>query len=179
MKKLLALSFALLVLLAACSGGAVKTGLGHSVKLGIQNHDNGVLKRARADAIFVAASFDNNGKILSVSIDNAQVDANVKEDGTLDTEKSVAGPQQSKQDKKDNYGMKGSSGIGKEWYEQANALEDWMTGKTITEVTGMKTKAGADAGHPSVPDVSDLATSVTIDVGDYLAAVQNAYDNAK
>ncbi len=59
--------------------------------------------------------------------------------------------------------MKSASGIGKEWYEQIAALENWTKGKTVDEVMAMKTKEG-EAGHPAVPDEADLTSSVTISV---------------
>ena len=42
----------------------------------------------------------------------------------------------------------------------------------------MKTKKVDDA-HPSVPDVADLTSKVTVSVQDYMAAVEEACKNAK
>ena len=41
----------------------------------------------------------------------------------------------------------------------------------------MKTKA-KDDHHPAVPDEADLASTVTMNVSDFIAAVAEAYDNA-
>jgi hypothetical protein len=78
----------------------------------------------------------------------------------------------------EGYGMRGASPIGKEWFEQIAALEQWMIGKTIDEVMAMPVYA-KDDNHTSVPDVEDLKTSVTIDVGASLEAVKGAVDAAK
>ena len=74
--------------------------------------------------------------------------------------------------------MKGVSGIGKEYFEQAKALTDWMTGKTVEEVLAMPTYE-RDANHTACPDVEDLKSSVTITVGDYLKALEEAAAMAK
>ena len=79
----------------------------------------------------------------------------------------------------DGYGMKAASGIGKEWFEQAEALEDWCVGKTVEEVVTMPTYDKGDGHHTQVPDDVDLKTGCTIDMGSFLGALQKAADNAK
>ena len=79
----------------------------------------------------------------------------------------------------DGYGMKAASGIGKEWFEQAEALEDWCVGKTVEEVVTMPTYDKGDGRHTQVPDDVDLKTGCTIDMGSFLNALQEAADNAK
>ena len=78
----------------------------------------------------------------------------------------------------DEYGMKGASQIGKEWFEQIAELEKWMIGKSIDEITSMKV-VEKDASHPAVPDVAELTSTVTVSVEDYLAATLKAFENAK
>ena len=75
--------------------------------------------------------------------------------------------------------MKAASGIGKEWFEQAEALEDWCVGKTVEEVVTMPTYDKGDGRHTQVPDDVDLKTGCTIDMGSFLNALQKAADNAK
>jgi len=53
-----------------------------------------------------------------------------------------------------------------------------MVGKTVNQVTGLKVKQ-RDESHPAVPDVPELTSSVTITVHEYLAAIKEAYENAK
>lgn len=76
-----------------------------------------------------------------------------------------------------DYGMVKASGIGKEWFEQIAAFEAYAVGKTVEELTSMPVYE-RDASHPAVPDVEELKTSVTINVGDYLAALTKAAANA-
>ena len=66
----------------------------------------------------------------------------------------------------ENYGLKAYSPIGKEWNEQVTAFCEYVTGKTVEEVTGIaltETTAPADA---------DLAASVSIAVGDFMGLVE-------
>ena len=71
-----------------------------------------------------------------------------------------------------------ASAIGKEWFEQIAAFEAYCIGKTVAEIQAMPTKA-ANESHPTVPDVADLATTVTIDVGGYIEALVKAASLAK
>ncbi len=73
--------------------------------------------------------------------------------------------------------MKKVSEIEKEWYEQMAAFEEWMIGKTVDEITGLKVKE-RDENHKNVPDVPELTSTVTITVEGYIAAVGEAWDNA-
>ena len=75
--------------------------------------------------------------------------------------------------------MKGATSIGKEWYEQAEALEAWCIGKTVEEVVSMPTYDKGDGHHTQVPDDVDLKSGCTIDVGNFLQALKKAADNAK
>jgi hypothetical protein len=69
--------------------------------------------------------------------------------------------------------MKKASAIGKEWYEQANAFAAYVTGKTLDEVNGITVTNEGLAGD------ADLASSVTVHVGDFLSIVNKAVTNAQ
>jgi hypothetical protein len=71
-----------------------------------------------------------------------------------------------------------ASTIGKEWFQQADALGKWMVGKSVDEIKAMKTKA-KDEAHPAVPDVAELTSLVTVSVEHYIAAVEEGFANAK
>ena len=152
-----------------------KTGLGTVISVSKTNEDAAAEKGASAqvNTTIVAATFDSNDVIVSVDIDVAQQKAAFDLDGKL----TGAVDLRTKIEKQGDYGMKGASQIGKEYFEQIDALEAWMTGKTLSEVTGMPTYE-RDASHTACPDVEDLKASVTITVGDYLTALQEAYDTA-
>lgn len=154
----------------------VKTGLGQTVSLAKSagaTAEKGAA--AQADVTMCAATFAADGTILTVTFDVAQCKVAFDLEGKLTTDTAAAF--RTKKMLKDDYGMKGVSGIQKEWYEQAAALEAWMVGKNVNDVLGMKVYE-RDASHKEVPDVEELKSSVTITVGDYLKALKNAYENA-
>lgn len=68
--------------------------------------------------------------------------------------------------------MKAASPIGKEWDEQAEALENYVIGKTLAEVKGI----AIDNGYPTD---EDLTSSVTMNIANILTAIEKAVNNAK
>ena len=58
-------------------------------------------------------------------------------------------------------------------------VEAWCIGKTVEEVVSMPTYDKGDGHHTQVPDDVDLKSGCTIDVGNFLQALQKAADNAK
>ncbi|MEG1782041.1 MAG: hypothetical protein RR253_02200 [Oscillospiraceae bacterium] len=128
----------------------------------------------QVNTTIVVATFDQDGKVVSATLDTAQQTAKVTSKGAVNGEIDL----RTKVEKGADYGMVGSSAIKKELDAQYKALTDWMVGKTVAEITGMKTMDKGDGNHTAVPDIEDLKASVTITVGDCLAAVQKAFDNA-
>jgi len=181
MKKATALmlSFLLLALtLAGCAGGTVD-GDGETVKTGLAVI-NSIAKSADAgeedglaqvDSLVVALTIDNDGKIVKCEIDQVQTKINFSADGKivtpLDTEFET------KQELGEEYNMKGSSGIGKEWNEQADAFAAYVTGKTVDEVKGIA------VNEEGVPTDADLSTSVTVHVTDFIEAIEKAAAGAQ
>jgi hypothetical protein len=165
----------------AAETSIAKIGLGHitsiakSADLATNKDGKEVLPVGQVDTVIVAAAFDKDGKVVKVTIDNAQTKVEFNKDLTLKSDPKAE--YKTKVELKEDYGMIVASSIKKEWYQQAEALGNWMVGKTIDEIKGMKTKA-KDESHPAVPDVPELTSSVTISVEDYVAAVEEAYNNA-
>lgn len=162
---------------SASVSGTYKTGLG--VVTSIKSSKDATAEAAgvgQVDSMIAAVTVDANGKIVACSIDSAQTRVNFDAAGQLTSD--LAAEIKSKLELGDAYGMKKNSGIGKEWFEQINAFAAWTIGKTVDEVKGLKTKQ-VDDNHPAVPDIADLTSSVTITVGDYIAAVEKAVANAK
>ena len=122
-----------------------------------------------------ALCIDADGKILDVKFDTLQADVGFDVKGALTGD--VTAEPKTKKELGDAYNMKSVSGIKKEWYEQIAALEDWMRGKTVEDILGMKVVEG-DATK-KVPDEADLKTSVTISVTDQLNALEKAYADAR
>ena len=113
----------------------------------------------------IAMTTDGN-VITSCIIDAVQSKAGFGVDGALVGE--VGGDVLSKAQLGADYGLKAYSGVGKEWDEQTLAFCEYVTGKTVEEVTGIaltETTAPADA---------DLAASVSIAVGDFVSLVEKA-----
>ena len=187
MKKIfaLALAAAMAMSMVACGSSepaapevpeVYKTGMGTVISASVTDEDAANEKGASAqiNTNIVVATFDSEGKIVSATIDVAQQKASFDLEGKKAGEVDL----RTKVEKEGDYGMAGVSGIGKEYFEQAKALTDWMTGKTVAEVVAMETYQ-RDESHTAVPNVEDLKSSVTITVGDYLAALEEAAANAK
>lgn len=166
------------------SGKVAKLGLGNIISIdeskdaGTDKDGNPVTAYAQADVTMAAVGFDSEGKVSSVTVDVVQAKVPFDEDLkiTADRDEKV----KSKKELGPEYGMKTISektGIGKEWFEQMNDFEEWMIGKTIDEITGLKVKE-RDPEHQNVPDVPELTSTVTITVEDYIAAVEEAWEKA-
>ena len=120
-------------------------------------------------------AFDKDGKVVAAIVDTAQVKINFDKEGKVTSD--AAAEYKTKHELKEDYNMKNASPIKKEWYEQMNAFQEWMIGKTADEITGLKVKEN-DHG-PGIPDVPELTSSVTISVSSYLDVVGKAAANAK
>ena len=79
--------------------------------------------------------------------------------GALDGEAAAVA---TKGEKKDEYGMKKVSSIGKEWFEQNQAYDEWTVGKTAKEIADMK--ATTNEGGKTVTADKDLMTGCTMGV---------------
>ena len=187
MKKVLALALAAAMALSmvACVSSepaapaepevTYKTGLGVVVEVAPTNEDAENEKGASAQvtSTIVAATFDSNDTIVSISVDAAQQKA------AFDLEGKVAGEVdlRTKAEKQFDYNMKAFGGSVAEWFEQVDAFEAWATGKTLSEVTGMEFTTNSH-GYEDTPAAEDLKASCTISMTAFLTALQKAYDNA-
>jgi len=177
MKKILTAVLVAALLLTLATGALAATGLGSltSVKLTPATAD--AAGSVSVNTTMCAVTLDDEGKIVSITIDVVQPKAAFDATGAASGELNAA--PQTKKELKEGYGMKRVSSIGKEWFEQAAALEDWCVGKTVAEVLAMKTFDRGDGSHTNVPEEADLVSSVTISVGDYMKALELAAANAK
>ena len=187
MKKVLALALAAAMALSMVACGSsepaapaepevtYKTGLGVVVEVAPTNEDAENEKGASAQvtSTIVAATFDSNDTIVSISVDAAQQKA------AFDLEGKVAGEVdlRTKAEKEFDYNMKAFGGSVAEWFEQVDAFEAWATGKTLSEVTGMEFTTNSH-GYEDTPAAEDLKASCTISMTAFLTALQKAYDNA-
>ncbi len=180
MRKFTVISLILVVAIAliGCSsgGGDIKLGLGVDTLIDksadlAANDDGAMVGKVQVDTVIAAVAIDADGKVVSCNIDTAQTAVNFDEAGVITSDKAMNYP--TKKEKGDDYGMIKASGIGREWYEQIEAVEEWMIGKTAAEITNMPLN---DEG--ATTDV-DLATKATISLTGYQAAVLEAIENAR
>ncbi|MGI6151651.1 MAG: hypothetical protein ACOYIR_06840 [Christensenellales bacterium] len=115
---------------------------------------------------YAAITQDADGKITSCVLDASQSNVQFDAMGKITSDLTVV--PLTKNELKEDYGMKAASGIGKEWYEQAEAFAEYVVGKTANEVAGI---AVDEKSHPTD---SDLAASVTIGIADFMAAIGKA-----
>lgn len=126
---------------------------------------------AQADSLIFAVTVGTDGKIASCVIDAAQTKVNFNKVGEVIT--ALDTTFKTKNELGTEYGMGKASGIGKEWNEQAAAFAAYVVGKTADEVKGIAISAEGTAGS------TDLAASVTVHIGDFIAGVLKAVANAK
>lgn len=104
-------------------------------------------------------ALDKDGKVVFTQTDVAQNAVKFTTAGVVDGEAVAIA---TKGEKKDEYGMKKVSSIGKEWFEQNQAYDDWTVGKTGKEIAGMEVTT--NEGGKTVTADKDLMTGCTIGV---------------
>lgn len=171
MKKMLFAAMLTILMLALATSAMAATGLGSVTSVSVTPAEADKTGTASVNTTSCAVTLDEAGKIVGVKFDVVQSKAAF--DATGAAADFVAEPQ-SKKELGESYGMVKASSIGKEWFEQAEALEAWCIGKTVDEVLGMKTFDRGDGHHTMVPDEPDLKTGCTVTVGDYLKALEKA-----
>lgn len=167
MKKLLSTlaAFALVATaLVGCNSESVTAATYAQVGLGVVSSvDDGEISTT-----FVAVGLDSDGVIQYIDLDVAQ--------STPGTDSEYT---QTKQERGDDYGMKdysaslGNIENGGEWYEQAEAFEQYCVGKTADEV------AATEVDENGYATGEDLTSSCTIHVTDFVEATVKACENAE
>ena len=148
--------------------GALKTGL--AIVANTTGSENGT--KADFDVTLVAVLVDDAGIIRDCIIDSIGAAVDFDATGTITSD--VTAPIQTKNELGDSYGMVAWGGAVAEWYQQADALAQFAIGKTVSEL-----KNGAIDASGKAPAGSDLASSATIYLGGYVAAIEVAVGNAK
>lgn len=176
MKKTLILLMCLVLTMGvftACGkkDNGIKTGLAVITSIGSSKDAGEKEGLAQADSTAAAVIIDEKGVIINCVIDVVQTKINFSTTGEITTD--LAAEFVSKHELGDAYDMRKASPIGKEWDEQAAALSEYVIGKTLDEVKGI---AIDESGYPTS---EDLTSSVTMNVGSMLEAVEKAVGNAK
>ena len=152
--------------------GSVKTGMAViTTAKKTEAEDGSVIEY---DVTVAAVLVDDKGVIVDCVIDSIGTSLAFDADGVITTDLTAA--VQTKTELGDAYGMKakdGERGAKYEWYEQAQALADYAVGKTVEELrTGACNESGKAAD-------ADLASTATIYLGGYVAAIEAAAANAQ
>jgi hypothetical protein len=173
----------LLLFLAGCSStgsSAAKLGLAQLTSIGssadLKANDDGVLVgKAQADTTMCAVTVDAAGKVIDIKIDVAQTAITYDENGVITSDKTAE--VLSKREKGTDYGMIKASKIGKEWFEQIDALEKWMIGKTADQISAMKVTLNEEEGG-NVSAEPDLVSSATLKVDTFIEIATKAIADA-
>ena len=151
------------------SAGGYKTGLAIVSSMGSSKDAADGEGLAQVDSVAAAVVVDADGKIVSCQLDTAQNKMGFTAEGKVVMKEEF----KTKKELKEDYNMKPASGIGKEWYEQAEALEAYVSGKTAEEVKGIA------VDESTKPTDADLVAGVTVKIGSYKEAIAEAAENAK
>ena len=169
MKKFVALLLMACMLLSvsAVAEGEYKLGMGVSVSTASTKEGH-----AQVDATVATVVTDADGKIVMCRLDCAQNKMDV-EDGEVDT----AAQYETKRELRERYNMVAYSDAKYEWFEQAEAFEAYVVGKTADEVKNMETRQN-DHGYTVTADETLYATC-SIDITAFVDAVVKACNDEK
>ena len=176
MKKFFMFVFALVALLSLASCGAKEYKLGMGIEVSTSSSSNANATKdgnAQVDATVAAVVLDAEGKIVTCRIDTVQNKIKVSNEGVV----TVPASFKTKMELGFDYNMAayGTPNYGeevKEWFEQAKLFEEYVVGKTASEVNGLELQSVNN--HNISKDENLLASGCTIDLTDFIAAVVKA-----
>ena len=123
---------------------------------------------AKTDITAAVVTVDKDGKIVACELDTTDSTVKHTADG-----KAISGEGfKTKYEQGAGYNMVTYGGAAKEWYEQADAFESVVKGKTLSEVKALV--AGENKGNGEV-----VSAGCTIMVNEFVLAIEKAYNNAK
>ena len=122
----------------------------------------------KIDVTVAAVTVDTDGKIVACALDTASNTVNFTDDG-----KAVAVTEfKTKYEMGKDYNMVAYGGATKEWFEQADAFEGLVAGKTLDEVKALV--AAENKGNEEV-----VNAGCTIMINEFVAAIEKAYNAAE
>lgn len=151
------------------ASGATKIGLGVNTtasKSAGATAEKGA--KVAFDTVLNLVASDDSGKVVKDHIDTLQGVIEFDLKGALAVKDTNI---TSKQDLKEKYGMKKSSAIGKEWFEQAAELAKYLEGKTAADVSGWKLN--------DKKQLEDIVSTVSIKVSGYQPAIVESLNNLR
>ncbi len=122
----------------------------------------------KIDVTVAAVTVDANGKIVACALDTMQNTVKFTADGKA----VAAGEFKTKYELGKDYNMVAYGGAKKEWFEQADAFEALVAGKTLDEVKALV--AAENKGNDEV-----VAAGCTIMINEFVGAIEKAYNAAK
>lgn len=149
---------------AANTDGGLRTGMAVVTSTGSSKDAGDKDGNAQVDSVAAVVVVDADGKIVNCMIDTAQTKMAFTAEGKV----VMADGFKTKKELGDDYGMRPASGIGKEWFEQAAAIEEYVIGKTADEVEGIAVDETTKTTEP------DLLAGATIKIGSYVQAITEA-----
>lgn len=156
---------------------------GDQLGLGVENvliYDQGSHARDASDGrdgqaqayhSYAVVTVDAQGVFTSVILDSTQANVAFDDQGRLTGD--VFQPVLTKVELRDQYGMRALSGIGREWFEQAWAIADYASGKTLADFQAISVDEGGRI------DDADLVSAATIQIRELTVAMERAAANAK
>lgn len=121
----------------------------------------------KVDVTIAAVTVDKDGKIVACALDTASNTVKFTADG-----KAVANTEfKTKYELGNDYNMVAYGNATKEWFEQADAFETVVAGKTLAEVKALV--AEDNKGNADV-----VAAGCTIMIHEFVAAIEKAYNAA-
>ncbi len=174
MKKVLTLALCALMALSAVLVGCGETNT--SVKFGAGVYTGAPTATdatddkdgsGKIDVTAAAVTVDADGKIVACALDTASNTVNFTADG-----KALANDEfKTKYEMGADYNMVAYGGAAKEWFEQADAFEVLVAGKTLDEV-----KALVAEGSKGTDEV--ISAGCTIMINEFVGAIEKAYNAA-
>ncbi len=159
---------------------AIETAVGNAAHMGAEKGNELVIETMTSASGSTNATAEENGlaqvystiavmtmdkdTITGCHLDAVQSNVNFDASGMVAGE--LTGKVPTKNELGDEYGMSKVSTIG-DWYVQAANFAEYVTGKTISEAAGIAISEGKAAD-------ADLASSVTMSIGDFIALMEKA-----
>lgn len=153
---------------SAAENATVSVNASDKMGMAITTTDSTSSDEAAYDSDFCVVTVDADGKVTSCQIDTAQGSLPIV-DGAFDT---ASGSYATKKQLGDDYGMVSSGASTMEWYQQAEAFEQYVTGKTGEEVAATELTDGKAAD-------ADLSAGCTITISGILSNTEKAIEAAK
>ena len=175
MRKFLAIALCLLMVIPAVFVGCAKADdakvkFGAGVYVSAPSATDATEDKdgtGKADVTVAAVTVDQDGKIVACALDTASNSVSYTADGKA----VAAGEFQTKYEIGANYNMVAYGGAAKEWFEQADAFEAVVVGKTLAEVKALV--AEGDKGNDEV-----ISAGCTIMIAEFVGAIEKAYNAA-